>query len=225
MSARKWHLFLVGKHPRKGEKADNWYLFPIKRSSSIIRYDMKTRIDYYEIGFGHAMLFAIGFITAMVIFSLVPFKISNNAIALLGIAGTLLGAILGAWLGYRLSLNLSKNASRQKSILKLREAFRSELLALIPSQHALTEDLPPFLERSFEKHRQAIFDFAFYLEEDEKKELYQSWYQYYCPEENQSETSVPFFEQYTCMGFTTVQKHEMKAKVRKRIENILEKTK
>lgn len=186
---------------------------------------MKTKIDYYETGFGHAMLFAIGFLTAIVVSNLIPFKFSNNAIALLGITGTLLGAILGAWLGYRLSLSLSKNTARHNAALKLREAFRTELLALIPSQHALSEDIPPFLERSFEKQRQAIFDFSFYLEEDEKKELYQSWYEYYCPEENQSERSVPFFEQYSCHGFTIRQQHEMKAKIRKRIENILEKTK
>lgn len=143
-------------------------------------------------------------------------------IALIGVGATIIGALVGAWVGYRLSLSLSQITAKQNAALHLKEAFKSELLALAPSQHALSEDIPNFLERSFQKHREAIFDFSFYLKSDEKQNFYQAWYTYYCPEENRSETSVPFLEQYSCRGFNPAQKHEMMKKVRDRIWRVLE---
>jgi hypothetical protein len=133
-------------------------------------------------------------------------------------------SVLIIGIGYRLSLSLSKNAAKQNAALKLREAFKKEFLALVPSQNALDEDIPNFLERSFQKHREAIFDYAFYLSSDEKQRLYNAWYTYYCHEQNKSEKSIPFFEQYACnhRGFNLTQKHEMMKKARDRIGKILE---
>ncbi len=149
-------------------------------------------------------------------------QLGSYEIALIGVGSTIIGAMVGAWVGYRLTISLSKITAKQNASLRLREAFKSELLALVPSQHALEEDIPNFLERSFQKHREAIFDFAFNLEPCEKQEFYQAWYTYYCPEEKRNDTSVPFLEQYSCIGLNTIQKHAMMKKVRGRIEKLLE---
>ena len=152
----------------------------------------------------------------------ITMELGPYEIALIGVGGTIVGALVGTWVGYRLSLSLSKITAKQNAGQKLRGAFKDELLALNPSQYDLEEDVPNLLDRSFQKHREAIYDYAFHLEAREKEQFYQAWYTYYCPEQNRSETSIPFLEQYSCRGFTTAEKHELMKKVRDRIEKIIE---
>ncbi|MCF8054090.1 MAG: hypothetical protein K9K75_02580 [Deltaproteobacteria bacterium] len=48
---------------------------PLRGAAYRRDYEMKNKNSYYESGFGHGLLFAIGFITAMVVCSLVPIKL------------------------------------------------------------------------------------------------------------------------------------------------------
>jgi hypothetical protein len=148
--------------------------------------------------------------------------IGPYVIALIGVGGIIVGALLGAWIGFRLSVSLARIKEIERAKRRLREAFKTELLALSPSQHALGEDLPQFLERSFKKHREAIFDYSLYLKPKDKRELYKAWYAYYCIEEDQSETSIPFFEQYSFRGLTITQRQQLIIKAKRRLEKILE---
>lgn len=50
---------------------------------------MKNKTSYYETGFGHGLLFAIGFVTAMVVCSLVPIKILENVFAWFGVTSNI----------------------------------------------------------------------------------------------------------------------------------------
>jgi len=152
-------------------------------------------------------------------------EIGLYEIAFIGVGGTIVGSLIGAWIGYRLSLSLSKISDKKNSGQKLRGAFKDEVLALSPSQYTLKEDVSNLLNDSFQKHREAIYDYAFYLKGREKKQFYRAWYAYYCPEQNRSEMSVPFLEQYSCRGFNVVEKHELMRKVRGRMKKIIEFTK
>jgi len=134
----------------------------------------------------------------------------------------LLTTLLGAWLGYRFSLSLANANERHRAAIKLREAFKDEILALNPAQYAMKIDLATFLENAFPKHRAAIFDFGYFLKPTERTAFYAAWYEYYCHPKAQNENTIPFFGQYSCRGLTIEQEHEMKKLVRSRIENILE---
>lgn len=146
----------------------------------------------------------------------------NYAIALIGVGGTVAGTLLGVLLGYRLTLLLAKTTAKHNVSIKLREAFKDEILALNPAQFSLQEDLPTFLEKSFNKHREAIYDFSFTLSESKRDVFYEKWYEYFCHSNARNNNVVPFFEQYSCRGLTVEQQHEMKRNVRKRIEAILD---
>lgn len=109
-----------------------------------------------------------------------------------------------------------------ESAMKLREAFKDEILALNPAQYAMRVDLPSFLESAFHKHRAAVFDFSCFLKSEEKTAFYGAWYEYYCHPDARNENSIPFFEQYSCRGFKIDQEHKMKKLAQSRIERILE---
>ena len=149
-------------------------------------------------------------------------ELSGYEIALIGVAGTIAGTLVGALVGYYLSKALAKETEKRHAIIKLRDAFKFELLALNPSQSIIDEELPKFLETKFEKHRNAIYDFSHYLSTKNKALFYKAWYEYYCHEDLRNENGVPFFEQYSCQGLTIEKEHQMKNLVKKRIESILE---
>lgn len=143
-------------------------------------------------------------------------------IALIGVGATIIGSLAGAWIGYRLSLSLAEIQAKRNAVLKLREAFKDEILALNPSQYALKEELPVFLNNAFYKHRSAIFDFAFFLPTKAKVGFYNAWHKYYCHEDCRNENSIPFLEQYSLQGKNIEEQHAIKQLVKNRIENILE---
>jgi hypothetical protein len=149
-------------------------------------------------------------------------NLSAYEIGLIAGGFTIIGTLLGAWLGYRFSLSLSNASERRRASIKLREAFKDELLALNPAQYAMKIDLADFLENAFPKHRAAVFDFAYFLEPKEKTAFYSAWYEYYCHPKTQNENTVPFFGQYSCRGLTIKEEHERKKLARERIEKILE---
>jgi len=149
-------------------------------------------------------------------------NLSAYEIALIAGGFTIVGTLLGAWLGYRFSLSLAKVNDRRRAAMKLRDAFKDELLALNPAKHAIEIDLATFLENAFPKHRAAIFDFAYFLEPKERSALYATWYEYHCHPDARNDKTVPFFGQYSCQGLTTKKEHEMKKLVQERIEKILE---
>jgi hypothetical protein len=148
--------------------------------------------------------------------------LSAYEIVIIGTGSTIVGALLGALIGYRLSLSLAQVTARRGAAIKLREAFKDEILATNPAQHALEIELPVFLENAFHKHRAAVFDFAYFLKPIERNDFYAAWYQYYCHSDACNENSVPYFGQYSCHGLTIEQEHEMKKRVRDRIEKILD---
>ena len=120
------------------------------------------------------------------------------------------------------SLSLANVTQRRRATIKLREAFKDELLALYPAQYAMDIDLTTFLKNVFPKHRAAIFDFGYFLTSTEKTAFYAAWYEYYCHPQAQNENTIPFFEQYSCRGLTIEQEHEMKKLAQCPIEKILE---
>ncbi len=142
-------------------------------------------------------------------------------IALIGVGGTIIGALVGSWIGYKLSLSLANITAKRTAAMKLRDAFKDEILALNPSQYALKEELPAFLERAFQKHRTAVFDFSYFLKPREKAAFLDAWYEYYCHEDCRNENSIPLLEQYSCRGLNTEQEHELKLRAKNRIESIL----
>ena len=143
-------------------------------------------------------------------------------IALIGVGGTIIGSLAGAWIGYRLSISLVEIQAKRNAGLKLREAFKDEIIALNPSQYALKEALPDFLNNAFYKHRSAIFDFAFLLPKKSEIAFYNAWHKYYCHKDLRNENSIPFFEQYSLRGKNIEEQHAIKQLVKKRIESILE---
>jgi hypothetical protein len=149
-------------------------------------------------------------------------NVSAYEIALIAGGFTITGILLGAWLGYRFSLSLANVNERRRAAMKLREAFKDELLALNPAKHAVKIDLVAFLENAFSKHRAAVLDFAYFLAPKEKRAFYMAWYEYHCHPDARNEETVPFFEQYSCLGLTIKQEHERKNLAQSRIERILE---
>jgi hypothetical protein len=96
-------------------------------------------------------------------------EIGTYEIALIGVGATIVGSLVGTWMGYRLSISLAVITAKKHSELKLRDAFRNEILMLNPARHALEEDLPTFLQKAFDKHETAIFDFSFYLKPKQQR--------------------------------------------------------
>ncbi|MCX5846266.1 MAG: hypothetical protein NTW12_07905 [Deltaproteobacteria bacterium] len=148
--------------------------------------------------------------------------LSASEIAIIGVGSTIVGTLLGAWIGYRLSLSLAQVTARRGAAMKLREAFKDEILAVNPAQHALEIELPVFLENAFDKHRAAVFDFDSFLKPTERTDFYAAWYRYYCHSDDCNENGIPYFGQYSCRGLTIEKEHEMKKRVRDRIEKILD---
>lgn len=68
-------------------------------------------------------------------------NLSAYKIALIAGGFAIIGALLAAWLGYRFSLSLANVNKRRRAAMKLREAFKNELLALKPAKHAMQIDL------------------------------------------------------------------------------------
>jgi hypothetical protein len=149
-------------------------------------------------------------------------NLSAYEIALIAGGFTIIGILLGAWLGYRFSLSLANINERRRAAMKLREAFKDELLALNPAKHATQIELATFLENAFPKHRAAVLDFAYFLEPKERKAFYAAWYEYHCHPDARNDKTVPFFGQYSCRGLTKEQEHERKKLAQSRIEKILE---
>ena len=134
---------------------------------------------------------------------------------------TCIGTLLGVWLGYRLSLSHTDRIERHTAGLKLRDAFRDEILALNPA-HCVIDDLPAFLWAAFPKHEVAIYDFSFSLKSKRKIALYKVWQEYYCYQDAQNENTVPFLEQYSCRSHSIKEVHGIKNLVKSRLEAILE---
>ena len=137
-------------------------------------------------------------------------NVSVYEIALIAGGFTIIGTLLGAWLGYRFSLSLANVNERRKAAMKLRGAFKDELLALNPAKHATKIDLATFLENAFSKHRAAVLDFAYFLEPKERRAFYSTWYEYHCHPDARNDDTIPFLEQYSCRGLTIEQEHERK---------------
>jgi len=133
----------------------------------------------------------------------------------------IIGVLLGAWIGYKFSLSLYRRAEKHSAGLKLRNAFKDEVLTLNPAHHAVGEDLPPFLKKAFDKHESAIYDFSFFLNTKRKAAFYKAWQEYYCHKDAQNENTVPFFEQYSCAGLKINEIHDIKNLVKSRLEAIL----
>lgn len=132
-----------------------------------------------------------------------------------------IGVLLGAWVTYRFSLILSRQAEKHRAGLRLRDAFKTEIIALNPSHHAIDEDLPVFLGKAFDKHEAAIYDFSFFLSAKSKNRFYKTWQEYYCHENTQNENTVPFLEQYSCRGRSIKEIHDIKNLVKSRLEAVL----
>lgn len=139
----------------------------------------------------------------------------------ISLGSLIVGVLLGAWITYRFSLTLSQRAEKHRAGLKLRDAFKAEILALNPAHHAIDEDLPAFLEKAFDKHESAVYDFSFFLKTEGKTAFYKAWQEYYCHKDAQNENTVPFLEQYSCRGHSIKGIHDIKNRVKSRLEAIL----
>ncbi len=142
-------------------------------------------------------------------------------IAMVGVGGTITGVLLGAWITYKFSLFLSQRAEKHSASLKLRQAFKDEILALNPAHHAIDDDIPVFLKNAFSRHEAAVYDFSFFLKTKTKTAFYKAWQEYYCHPDARNENTIPFLEQYSCRGLTISQIHDMKNLVKSRLEAIL----
>lgn len=149
-------------------------------------------------------------------------NISAYEIALIAGGFTIIGTLLGALLGYRFSLSFAKVTERHRAAMKIRDAFKDEILALNPARHEMRIDLSDFLENAFSKHRAAVLDFSYFLEAKDRTAFYTAWYEYHCHPAACNDESVPFLEQYSCRGLTLEQEHERKKLAQSRINKILE---
>ena len=152
--------------------------------------------------------------------------------ALIGVIGVLVGVWIGGIISRKSSreaiaasndnaIKLMRRQEFNSASLKLRDSFKDEILALNPAHTIIKDDLPAFLWGAFPKHESAIYDFSFFLNTKRKAAFYKAWQEYYCHKDAQNENTVPFLEQYSCMGLTIGQIHDMKNLLKSRLEAIL----
>ena len=154
--------------------------------------------------------------------------------ALISVAGTLLGVWIGSLISNKSSRDAAaathKNALQliqitefNRAASKFRDTFSPVLRSLIPPYEPLPDDLAAFLYRSFHDFKNAVIEFSGFLDDPKTKAAFlQSWYQYYCPDDNSNENCRPHFVKYSLRERTEEEKQDVKQLVRSRIEKILE---
>jgi len=112
-------------------------------------------------------------------------------IVLIGGFFTVIGAFIGALTTYFFALKLAKLNAKREAGRRLREVFAPELSVMDPSQVQNNVDVEELLQSAFQKHKQAINEFAFYIKGKEKKRFIVAWEKYYMVG-----GSVRFFDYY-----------------------------
>ena len=138
--------------------------------------------------------------------------VSAYGLALMGGGFTVVGALMGGWLTYRFSLHFTRWNAKREAGARLRAAFVTELGALAPVSTQKVERVDQYLTAAFPKHREAVMEFAWYLQGAERQRFEDAWKAYY-----EVGGSVRFFDYM--MGGT---QREQFDRFKQRVEAILE---